>query len=115
MGGTFIWPDGGGGLAVYGTLAAPINAAFNFADYPSGAVINISTIPGAFSGTLPAAAGRRGVHYTVTDIVGNLAVAAFTIVRPAGVLFQGLNVDYIYGAAWGSLHFYCDGVDWNLL
>jgi hypothetical protein len=115
MSGTFIWPDGGGGLAVYGTLAAPINAAFNFANYPSGSVLNISTVPGVFSGTLPAAAGRRGVHYIVKDITGNLPLAAFTVARAAAESIEGVAANYIYGVAYGALHIVCDGTDWWVL
>lgn len=110
------WSTGGAdGFSVWGSIAAPINAAFDYADFPSGAVILIDTTPGTFSGTLPAATGRRGVHYTVKDIVGNLSVAEFTVIPNGTSKIEGLNVNYPFGANFGALHLACDGTDWWIL
>lgn len=110
-GGTFIWPDNGGGLSVWGSAAAPISAAFNFADYPPGAIILISTVPaGAFSGTLPVA--RRGLHWIVQDIANSLDDAAFTIIPNGAAKIEGVAASYVFDAPNGVLDLVSDGTDW---
>jgi hypothetical protein len=99
-------------LSVFG----PITTDFDFANYPSGALILIDTATvGAIAGTLPAAAGRRGTHYRIKDIVGNLSIAAFTVIRAAAEDIENVAVDYIFVADYGALHIACDGTDWWVL
>lgn len=107
------WPDNSGGLSVWGSDAVPVTAAFNFADYPPGATLLVDTLAvGAFSGQLPPASGRRGVHYVVQDIAGGLATAAFTAVPDGAAKIGNVAASYVFDAPYASLHLICDGTDW---
>lgn len=98
-------------MTIWGSDAIPVTTAFNFSDYPNGAILLIDTAAvGTISGQLPIPV--RGLIYTVKDIQGNLSTNAFTALRAAAEKIENVAADYIFDANYGALTLFCDGTDW---
>lgn len=92
-----------------------VSAAYTVTDYDTGSVIIVNA---AATITLPAAAGRKGIHVTIVvgaDVSVTIQATAGELVAFNDVAANSIAFSTSAEKAGNAVHFVCDGTKWYTL